>query len=202
MILEGLSSAFPADASLGEEGAAASGSEGTWYVDPIDGTSAFLEGLAYWGPTVCLVRDGKLERGALWIPRLGEFWYAVRGEGAFRDGERLRPPALDRVDRNASLYLPSRYHHRTPIPWPGKVRGLGSTAVHLAQVAGGGAALTLIASWAIWDIGCGILLVREAGRAITDLTGAPIEPMDHPGRAFLAGAPAAIQTLTRAAAPS
>ena len=164
VIVEGLARAFPGHAIRGEEGAAVEGTEGTWYIDPIDGTSAFLEELAYWGPTICLVRDGRLEVGALWLPRLQEFWYAVRGVGAFRDGKRLRPAPLERVDRNASLYLPSRYHHRAPIPWPGKVRGLGSTAVHLAQVAAGGAALTVVAA-AIILFDC-----RYPGRAL-DLLG-------------------------------
>lgn len=201
ILVEALLEEFPGYGIVAEEGTHVEGTEGTWYVDPIDGTSAFLEGLAYWGPTACLVRDGRLEAGALWLPRLRELWYAAAGRGAFRDEVRLAPPPLEHVGRNASLYAPSGFHRGGPIAWPGKVRALGSTAAHLAHAASGGAALALVAKWAAWDIGCGLLLVREAGRAIADLTGAPIDPMHHPNRPFLAGAPLAIQTLTRAAAP-
>src|SRR5690242_4899180 len=58
LLVEGLSSAFPGDAIESEEGSHVSGGEATWYVDPIDGTSSFLEGLAHWGPTVCRIADG------------------------------------------------------------------------------------------------------------------------------------------------
>lgn len=195
VIVEGLVRACPGMAILGEEGAKVEGSDGAWYVDPIDGTSAFVEGLAYWGPTVCLVRDGRLEVGAFHLPRIGETWYAARGVGAFRDDKRLHPPEPEIIGRNDSLYLPSRFHVRMPIPWPGKVRALGSTAAHLAHVASGGAIATIVARWALWDIGCGWLLVKEAGRAAVDLTGAPFDPMEHADQPFAAGARVALDQL-------
>ncbi|MBW1877971.1 MAG: hypothetical protein JRJ84_06395 [Deltaproteobacteria bacterium] len=195
IIVEGLAKACPRMGIIGEEGTRTTGPEGTWYVDPIDGTSAFIEGLAYWGPTLCLVREGHVEVGAFHLPRLGETWYAARGHGAYRDDKRLRPTGPERVQRNDSLYVPSRFHRRIPIPWPGKVRALGSTAAHLAHAASGGAAATLVSRWALWDVGCGILLVREANRDLVDLTGAAFDPMEHPGQPFLAGAPAALRLL-------
>jgi len=202
VLVEALTRAWPGCGIRGEEGARVDGTEGTWYVDPIDGTSAFLEGLPTWGPTVALERDGRFELGALWLPRVGELWFAARGAGAWRDDDRLMPPPLDRVTRTDSLYLPSRFHTRMPIRWPGKVRALGASALHLAYAASGGAAAAVIAAWAPWDIGCGILLVHEAGRTIADLTGQPVDPMQHPGRPFLAGAPAALQLIARSATTS
>jgi myo-inositol-1(or 4)-monophosphatase len=196
IIVEGLSGEYPQMGIVGEEGTRTTGAEGTWYVDPIDGTSAFVEGLAHWGPTVCLVREGQIEVGAFHLPRLGETWYAARRLGAFRDDKRLLPIGPEKIQHNDSLYLPSRFHRRAPIPWPGKVRGLGSTAAHLAHTAAGGAAATLVARWALWDVGCGILLVREAHRDLVDLTGGVFDPIDQPGQPFLAGAPAAIRLLS------
>jgi len=200
IIVEGLARECPRMGIVGEEGTRMSGGEGTWYVDPIDGTGAFVEGLAYWGPTLCLVREGRIEVGAFHLPRLGETWYAARGLGAFRDHKRLRPTNPEQIRRNDSLYLPSRFHRRSPISWPGKVRALGSTAAHLAHTASGGAAATVVLRWSLWDVGCGILLVREANRDLVDLTGGPFDPMDQPGRPFLAGAPAALRLLGEAAA--
>lgn len=194
-IVESLARAYPRCGVVSEEGALVEGSDGTWYVDPIDGTSAFVEGLAHWGPTVCLVRDGRLEVGAFWMPRLGELWYAAHGHGAWRDEHRLRPAPLPSLGRNDSLYLPSRFHRALPIAWPGKVRALGCTAAHLAHVASGGAAATVVAGWAMWDVGCGVLLTTEAGRIVVDLTGAPFAPMELRGPAFLAGDPLAVRHL-------
>ncbi len=194
--MEGLSRAWPRATLLGEEGARVSGSEGTWYIDPIDGTSAYIEGLAHWGPTVAYAEGGRLVLGAYHQPRLGDQWFAARGGGAWRDGVRLAPEPLTEIGRNDSLYLPSRFHRRAPpLRWTGKVRALGCTAAHLAQVASGGAAATLVARWAMWDVGCGLLLVEEAGRIVVDLTGAALAPMELRGAPFVAGDALAVRQL-------
>jgi fructose-1,6-bisphosphatase/inositol monophosphatase family enzyme len=198
ILVDGLVRAYPEAAVESEEGRQHEGRDGgTWYVDPIDGTSAFLDGLAHWGPTVAFVRNGALLAGALWLPRIGEFWYAERGRGAWRDDVRLSPADPGPPGRHHSLYLPSRYHRRMPFEWPGKVRALGSSAAHLAQVAGGGGVATVIPRWETWDVGCGILLVEEAGRTVSTLTGEPFDPMARRGEPFVAGTPAAVQYLTR-----
>lgn len=199
-IVERLAKAFPGESILSEEGCRISGTDGAprWYVDPIDGTGAFLSQLAYWGPTVCRIEAGRLSVGALLVPRLGEYWYAESGGGAWRDGERLGPPDRDGpVLKNDVLFLPSRFHRRQPIPWPGKVRALGSSAAHLALVAAGGGLGAIIPQWALWDVGCGALLVRESGRVIWDLSGRPVDPEQCvEGLPLLAGEPRALRSLT------
>ncbi|MBT3218427.1 MAG: inositol monophosphatase [Proteobacteria bacterium] len=195
VLLSGLTRAFPQAGIKGEEGAAVSGNDGTWYVDPIDGTSSFVEGLAHWGPTVCLIQEGRLEAGALWLPRLKEFWYARRGQGAWRNDQRLCPPHISEIGHHHSLYVPSRFHERPPLTWPGKIRGLGSSATHLAMVASGGAAATIVWRWEPWDVGCGMLLVREAGRVVGEVNGRPFHPIEHRGLPIVAGAPTALHYL-------
>lgn len=200
VLVAGLHELFPGVAVCSEEGdpAEPEGVSEVLYVDPIDGTSAFVEQLAHWGPTVAMVRDGEPVFGALHLPRLGETWLAERSVGAFRDGHRLQPPALDQVRRSSMLYVPSRFHQIGRVAWPGKIRALGTTAVHLAQVAAGMGAATAIGTWSPWDIGFGALAVEEAGRVLTDLSGSPIRPLAHRGAAFLAGDPAAVAALAAA----
>ncbi len=200
IILERLARAFPGDALVSEEmGPPPKGLSGpTWFIDPIDGTSAFIEGLAHWGPTICrLDASGRVELGAFWIPRLQEFWFAAAGGGAWRNGDRLGPLPHD-MSRPAPIYVPSHTHRVGPLPWPGKIRVLGCAAAHLAMVAAGAGAGTIITNWAIWDIGCGILLVREAGGAVVDLSGADLDPMGGPDVPFIAASPNAIEPMTRA----
>jgi fructose-1,6-bisphosphatase/inositol monophosphatase family enzyme len=198
-IVERLLRAFPGESVLSEEGTQISGPAGApaWYVDPIDGTGAFVSQLAYWGPTLCRVSGGKLQVGAFLVPRLGEYWYAETGGGAWRDGERLlRPESREAIGRNDVLFAPSRFHRRQPVPWPGKVRALGSSAAHLAHVAAGGGLVTVIPQWALWDVGCGVLLLREAGGVIWDCTGQAVEPEQVPqDLPLLAGEPRALRTL-------
>lgn len=197
MLVERLARDFPGTAIVGEEGLGVSGSGGTWYVDPIDGTEAMLEGLAHWGPTVALFDDEGPVVGAFLTPMTGTFWWAARGVGAFRDEHRLRPPPLDRVRRSDRAYVPSRFHAVGPVAWPGKVRALGSTAAHLAAAASGAAAVALVAQWRTWDVGCGTLLVSEAGRGIVGLDGSPGLPTVD-GAPFLAGDPLAVEALRAA----
>lgn len=198
VLVEGLTRAFPDDAVVGEEGARAAGRPGggTWHVDPIDGTSSYLLGLAYWGPTVCRVVDGRLDIGAFWVPRLEEFWFAEAGGGAWLDGRRL--PALDggAVRPDSVLYAPSRFHRAGPVPWPGKVRALGSSAAHLALVAGGRGALAVVPRWSLWDVGCGALLIREVAGVISSASGTPVDVSGRQGLPLLAGAPTAVRALT------
>lgn len=197
ILLDGLSRLFPGEVVLSEEDPARPEppiSGPCWYVDPLDGTGAFTEGLAHWGPTVCRVVDGAPELGAFYVPRLDELWLGHAGAGAWRDGERLRPPDAE-ADASAVLLLPSHAHRVGPLNWPGRIRALGSTAAHLALVAEGGVTATVIPSFSPWDVGCGVLLIREAGRVLVDLSGAPLDPMMLPNRPFLAAAPGAVPAL-------
>lgn len=198
-----LSTAFPGVPIVGEEDGLDDdpGCGQRWYVDPIDGTAVYVEGLAHWGPTVALVDDDGPVLGALWLPRLGELWYAHRGQGAWHGDDRLHNEVQDQAHRNDVLYVPSRFHHVYPFPWPGKTRSLGSTAVHLALVASGSAGGAIVGRYAPWDVACGLLLVEEAGRVITDRNARPLAPLTTPAeqadpqmgsQPFLAGDPTII----------
>lgn len=200
VIIAALAAHFPQDGYLSEEGAErpAQPGGGQWYIDPLDGTAAFLEGLAHCGPTLCRVRDGKVDLGAFYLPRTGTFWFAAAGGGAWRDGERLRPSDADPGDPDGVLYLPSHAHRAGPLRWAGRTRALGSIAAHLAQVASGDAAAAVIPSWQIWDVGAGLLLLSEAKRQAHTLSGAPFDPMLHRQQPFLAGAPSVLAPLRHA----
>lgn len=199
ILVERLSRLFPGEGVRSEEGTRIEGRPGspTWFVDPIDGTGAFVSQLAYWGPTLCRVVDGQLQVGALWIPRVREFWYGERDGGAWRDGERLPVrPSDGRVAKNDVLFVPSRFHRRHPVPWPGKIRALGSSAAHLALVAAGGGLAAVVPQWSLWDVGCGALLIREVGRVIWDTTGQAVDPEQVPTNLpLLIGEPGALRTL-------
>src|SRR5690606_12803425 len=100
--------------------------------------------------------------------------------------------------RHDGLFLPSRFHRVGPIPWPGKVRALGSSAVHLALVASGAGLATIVPRWSAWDVAAGLLMLEEVGLAVTDPGGRPMEPLSgRPGLPFLAGAPTALSLLSQ-----
>ncbi len=196
LLTEALVREFPGTGVVGEEGARVPGAD-RWYIDPIDGTTAFTQGLAHWGPTVCLVRDGQLALGAFYVPRLGEYWFAERGAGAWLGDDRLRSPDPGTVDNQDALFAPSNFHRRSPVPWPGKIRALGSSAAHLALVAAGGGLATVIPKWGLWDVGCGVLLMEEAGRRVCDAAGREVDVAScRTGLPILGGASTALNLLT------
>ncbi|MCK6507689.1 hypothetical protein L6R53_30700 [Myxococcota bacterium] len=211
-LLEGLASAFPDDAIVGEEGARREGRSGrTWVIDPIDGTDAWLHGLPVWGPTVaCLAQDAagprRVRCGALLLPATGDYWFADLPPGApgaaWLGGRRLRPLPSPAPDRAAVLFVPSRLHHAATVAWPGKLRSLGSTAAHLAWVASGGAAAALVAPSPAWDTAAGCALIEAVGGVVSPIptagrtTGpAFADRLHEPGPALVAGTPAAAAAL-------
>lgn len=201
VLLDGLRARWPGDATWSEEsGDEPLGPEAAWTVDPIDGTSAFVEGLAHWGPTIArCVRDGsgarRVECGATWLPRLGEHYHVEGGAGWF-DGEALPPLSSRTVPR--VVYLPSEFHRAATLDFACKARCLGGTAAHLALVARGSALAALVGpGWKPWDTAAGLSLIDAVGgRAIRISDGAPIDPFDPDGPAFVAGVPGVVEELT------
>lgn len=196
VIVAGLQEHFPGDAIVGEEGSRVAGGQRTWFVDPIDGTSAYLEGLSYWGPTVGLAdRNGPLI-GALHLPRLGESWFGQRGRGAWRGSQRLPPLVSETPGPDAVVYVPSRFHLWGWIDSPGKCRNLGSLACHVAMVAAGAAAAAVVPpGWRPWDVAGAFCLLEEVGGVARNRAGEPVDLASPSEEAFLVGSPAAVDYL-------
>lgn len=196
-LAEGLTEAFPGMGVVGEEGASRQGEKGTFFVDPIDGTEAYLQRLAQWGPTVTAVIDGRVDFGAFYAPAVDEFWFVARGHGAWRNGVRLPMLSDAGPAQKQVIFVPSRFHQGPRVDWKGKVRALGSTAAHLAHVAGGAGVAAIIPKWSLWDVGCGALMIEEVGGKVCGFDGRPVDLVAGPvGLPLLAGASTALQMLT------
>ena len=96
MMRERIARDRPGEGVLGEEEGDDGGSV-RWIVDPIDGTKNFSRGIPVWSSLIALEREGRVMCGVASAPALGHRWWAARGEGSFRDGERIE------VSRIASL---------------------------------------------------------------------------------------------------
>lgn len=96
LLRAGISNVYPGDRIVGEENGETgpAGAARTWYLDPIDGTKAFMTGMAGWGTLVGVVEDGRAVAGWMDQPVLGETFAAVHGRATVRrrsDG----PGAID-----------------------------------------------------------------------------------------------------------
>ncbi len=203
-IVSGLRQLFPGDAFVTEESGGDRGDGAWWTVDPIDGTSSYVEGLAHWGPTVARVVPvaGRpvVECGALWLPRLSEYYHvetAGKGRGGWHNGEALRP--FSKRVAPSTVYLPSRFHTHFRLRYGGKTRCIGGTAAHLALVARGSAEAVIVApGWSSWDTAAGLALIAVLGGRVVSLeTGGPVDPFANEGESFVAGSPDVVEAFLR-----
>jgi histidinol-phosphatase len=75
---------------MGEGPNGNSGNRARLIIDPIDGTDEFSRGIPTFGTLLAIEKDGEIVAGMAIAPGLGSRWWAYRGEGAYRDGRRLR----------------------------------------------------------------------------------------------------------------
>jgi myo-inositol-1(or 4)-monophosphatase len=160
-----------------------------WLVDPVDGTRDFIRGRTGWAVSIALISEGRPLIGLLCAPARGEEWCAVAGQGAWRNGERLRASTRHILPgaRVPADSLPHEDRDLVAVDKP------NSIALRIAMVAADEADLLATVRWGSeWDIGAAALIAREAGAAVTDAFGQPLNYNKRDPRAFglLVSAPA------------
>lgn len=189
-LFEELAKARPGYGFLGEERGMVEGTDKThtWIVDPIDGTTNFMHGLAQFAVNIALEREGTgIVAAVTYNPITEECFWAEKGKGAWlNDQKRLRVAARTALGDCVLA---------TGIPFQGKaghgqflkelhqfsarvagIRRYGSAALDLAFVAAGRFDGYWERDVKPWDIAAGSLLVAEAGGAVTGIDGEPFDP--------------------------
>ena len=171
----------------------------TVVVDPVDGSTNASRGIPYWSTSLCAVdADGPL--AALVVNQAtGVRTTAVRGEGAFRDGEPLAPAKVERVE-DALVVISGP--PATWLPWK-QFRAFGSLALTLCDLAAGVIEGLLDAGTSYhspWDYLGGFLACSEAGAVVEDIGGRSLLEVEAGTVRRLIGAatPALLQDLRRA----
>lgn len=152
--------------------------DGLWVVDPIDGTTNFVNGLPYFAISVALMKGGRSELGVIYNPVLDEMFYACRGEGAHLNGVRLplkktAKPIADAVASIDLKYLRSarltaRLHSVAPCA---SQRNMGSSTLDWCYLAAGRYDIYLHGGQRLWDYAAGCLILEEAGGRVVSLDG-------------------------------
>jgi histidinol phosphatase-like enzyme (inositol monophosphatase family) len=89
---------FPDHGIIGEEfGGERTIREYNWYIDPIDGTLAYVHGVPIYGVMLGLERDGQMIIGVINFPALHEIVYAAKNEGCYWNGSPARVKNTDRM---------------------------------------------------------------------------------------------------------
>jgi myo-inositol-1(or 4)-monophosphatase len=196
-IVEAIAREFPSTPLLGEEMTdddqqrlLAEADTGVWILDPLDGTSNYACGFPGFAISLAFVERGEAALGVILDPVRDECFSAVRGRGAFLNGESIRPAAPGRTleDCLAMIDMKRLPPERIPALFrPGgfrSQRNLGSVALDWCWMAAGRYQIYLHGGQKLWDYAAGRLIANEAGaatrlyagRGAAESTGISLEP--------------------------
>lgn len=152
-----------------------------WVVDPIDGTTNFVQGVPHYCISVALVDGKELLMGVVYDVANHDIYYTWQGANSFCNDAQIKvsdksqlTDALiatgfsvkDNSRLNQNLALLKHWIERTR-----GIRRLGSAALDLCYVASGVFDVFYETNLSAWDVAAGSLLVRNAGGAISDFKG-------------------------------
>jgi len=151
-------------------------------VDPIDGSNNAKNGVPFFATAIALLNSDTLSGLAVgYVINLAvedEFW-AVRGEGAYKNGLPIRTPATDAITIVAfEASDPAKDIPRIIplIAQAKRTRCFGSTALDLAYLASGAISVFATATASrTFDYAAGMLILQEAGGVVTDLEGTSLD---------------------------
>lgn len=179
-----IGAAFPDHAIWGEEFGGEPAVHGwQWLVDPLDGTKSFVRGSPVFSTQIALWDEGVPMLGVSNVPATGECAWAIRGGGAFIDGQRVHCRRVERIEEAAistgnlkSLARSDGWSALAGIvarAW--RIRGYGDY-LHYHLLARGCVDAVIESDVHVLDIAALCLIVEEAGGVFTDLSGAPVQP--------------------------
>ena len=177
-ILSQVRASFPGDFITSEESGEQGGRSGRcWYIDPLDGTVNYAHGIPIFAVSIACGDRDAAEIGVIYDPMRDECFSAVRGSGAWLNGEPIHVAGASelnhallvtgfpydirrRAQNNLNHYEYFSLHSQG-------VRRLGSAALDLAYVACG----RFDGFWELdlkpWDLAAGALIAAEAGAVVT-----------------------------------
>lgn len=151
-----------------------------WIVDPLDGTTNYVHGLAGYGVSIALFHSGKVRVGVVHDVVTGDTYWAIRDFGAFKndvpiscsDTRQLHDALLacsfsTQVTRDGEEF--GRFAN--VLGKASAIRRLGSAALNMCYVADGGLDGYFATSVKTWDIAAGLVIAKEAGASITGIDG-------------------------------
>lgn len=207
LIVEGLRKAFPSHTIRTEEAGLidqskdgiAIDSRYRWIIDPVDGTVNFSRGIPLWGISIALHFEGKPLVAVVNLPKLGEMYTAIKGEGAFMNG---KPIHVSREDNPAHAIVSNgdfnvgnvqKINAQNSKNFAAeanafeRVKCFGSAVIEGCFTAIGRLDCFVMTMSYPWDIAAIALLVEEAGGRSTHIDGSEMQFVDAEQVAFSNG---------------
>jgi len=154
-----------------------------WIIDPLDGTTNFLNNSKMWSVLIALVHKGEVEMGVCSLPATKETYSAIRGKNVFKNGKKISPSwvkdlskasvvidqgyRVDGADVLANLYKKLREN-------VGNIAMFNANGFALCRLAEGQVAGLIYLSSKPWEA-AGLLIAEESGARVTDFKGDPLK---------------------------
>lgn len=154
--------------------------QGMWCLDPLDGTSNYAMGIPYFAPSLAFIKQGQVQLGVVYDPIRKECFSAIRGEGAWLNGNELslrdkdypETPAIAMIDfKRLPASLAARLASK---PLYKSQRSFGSVALDWCWMGAARSHVYLHGRQNIWDYAAGQLVFTEAGGVSSTLQGEPV----------------------------
>lgn len=157
---------------------------GLWCIDPIDGTTNFINGLPYFAVSIAWIVGARTRIAVTYNPIADEMFYAREGNGAYLNGRRL---PLREVTRDIARAVADVDFKRIPKDVADRIavdppffsqRNFGCSTLEWCNVAAGRLDLYLHGGQRLWDYAAGSLILREAGGSVSTLADDDFEAAD------------------------
>eukprot|EP01129_Flabellula_baltica_P017139 TRINITY_DN9409_c0_g1_i1.p1 TRINITY_DN9409_c0_g1~~TRINITY_DN9409_c0_g1_i1.p1 ORF type:complete len:268 (-),score=46.48 TRINITY_DN9409_c0_g1_i1:38-841(-) len=192
MIMDGIRDVYPDHLFVAEETISEGLAEEvltdapTWLIDPIDGTTNFVHKFPFSCISIGFSINKEVVVGVVFNPILDELFTAIKGEGSFKNGERLNASSCvdfqnalvatgfpyDRSDESLDKNLGTL---KNILQNCRAVRRAGSAALDVCYVAAGVFDMYFEKGVHAWDIAAGSLIATEAGATVTNETGGDLD---------------------------
>lgn len=181
-IIETIHTQYPGHAILAEESGITHGTESMrWVIDPLDGTTNYAHGLPIFGISIAVELAGDSIVGVVMNPLGEELYTAIRGQGAYLNDRPIKVSMSSPVSESLLITgFPYKWGDRQDAIM-GRfarcataargVRRLGAAALDLCYLASGRADAYWEDQLKPWDTAAGVLIAREAGATVTNLSG-------------------------------
>lgn len=185
LLIEAITKEYPNSGIIAEESGFIGGSDNSfWIIDPIDGTSNFANGLAWFGVMVAYFEKNQPVASGIYLPVTDEMYTCEKGKGVYKNGERLKTPRNMRLSESLVSFCFSSEDAESAKRDSSIVRSLGPKVLNLrttnsaydyAYAVDGKLAATINYRNKIWDVAAVVLLAKEEGIHVSEADGSSFE---------------------------
>jgi myo-inositol-1(or 4)-monophosphatase len=162
-----------------------------WVIDPLDGTSNYVNGNPLYSISIALWINNEPILGIIEAPGIKERYVAIKNKKPYiinLKNNKKKKAIMSNTDELKKAYVvtcdggmsrkKTINYLKNIYPVVKDLRKIGSTAIELAWVGMGRADVYIVPKTNIWDIGAGILFLKQAGGQIMDFNLNPYKMQD------------------------